>query len=64
MFFSVQNLPDIQDSKYLVLRMSFPHAFSGNDMPYIYVLEIPLVGLILEMTKSGTDTTNMEMLII
>jgi hypothetical protein len=33
-------------------------------MPYIYVLEILLVGLILEMTKSGIDTTNMEMLII
>ena len=33
MFFSVQNLPDVQDSKYLVLRMSFPHAFSGNPVP-------------------------------
>jgi len=35
-----------------------------HDKPYIFVLEMPLAGLILEMTKSDTDMTNIGMLII
>ena len=42
----------------------FQRKACGNDKPYIFVLEILLVGLILKMTKSGMDTTNMEILII